>query len=78
MSACRSCGAQIIWARTERGKAMPVDAQSTPDGNLVLTEEPTGELIARVDARPMRQRYTSHFQTCPNADSHRRPRGAAR
>lgn len=27
MSKCRSCGAEIIWIKTARGKAMPCDAE---------------------------------------------------
>lgn len=90
MSACRSCGAQIVWARTKRGKAMPVDAQHTPDGTIALVEDPhSGELTAHVVGKPTPmafvdgvwvepRRYTSHFETCPDADAHRKPRGGAR
>lgn len=65
---CRSCGAPIIWASTERGKAMPVDAQTTLDGNLVLDAG-----IARVVGHGAGQ-YVSHFATCANAAQHRRRR----
>lgn len=55
-TACRSCGKWIIWLRTEAGKRMPVDAE---------TVEPM-EMYFRKD------KHTSHFATCPNADQHRK------
>lgn len=36
---CSSCGAEIVWAMTERGKRMPVDAHACEDGNLILRRE---------------------------------------
>lgn len=77
---CRSCGADILWAVTARGARMPVD--ETPDnrppprgGNLVLgVRNGTQLVVAMYDATKhdaKRNRYTSHFSTCPNADEHR-------
>ena len=83
---CRSCGADILWTKWERsGKSMPVDAvpdMRPPDrggGNLVLTLRggEHGELLvekAPADVDPKRNRYTSHFATCPEAGEHRRSR----
>jgi len=34
MSTCESCDAVVFWARTERGRAMLVDAEPHPEGNL--------------------------------------------
>ena len=88
MSACRSCGAQIVWARTKRGKPMPVDAQPDRDGTIALVEDArSGELTAHVVGKPTPmafvdgvwvepRRYTSHFSTCPDADAFRRRVGA--
>ena len=82
MSSCRSCGAQIIWARTERGKRMPLDAEPVVDvtarGLFVLREKtnPGGPLALAawgLDCFTDRH-YQSHFATCPNADNHRRER----
>lgn len=72
MSTCRSCGAPITWAKTDKGKAMPLDAEPTPAGNLELD----GGRVRFVtpDANATTSRYTSHFATCPDAVSHRRPR----
>lgn len=80
---CRSCSAEILWVVWPKsGKRMPVDA--VPDmrpppkgGDLVLALH-GGEFGAlhvekyspqRHDSK--RNRYTSHFATCPNAAEHR-------
>lgn len=76
---CRSCGASIVWARTrQRGKFIPLDAEPTALGNLVIAppwgaDPPTVDHFTS-DAGVARERYTSHFATCPNAKLHRRPR----
>ncbi len=74
---CRSCHAAIYWVTWEvSGKSMPVDAQPSPDGTVVVAHRPsTNQLIAEKYYAPKhqgRKRYTSHFATCPNSKSHRR------
>lgn len=84
---CRSCGAEIFWAVTESGKAMPIDAKPTSTGNLVLRDHtdnvgtvqvldsPMTVLDAKkAGARDDEPRFTSHFATCPNSASHRKPK----
>lgn len=82
-SRCRSCKAEVLWVEWATGKKMPVDA--APDmrpppkgGALVLTLQ-GGQfgrlLVEKFDATKHaleRNRYTSHFSTCPNADEHRK------
>lgn len=71
MSRCSSCSAEIVWAQTVTGKLMPVDAEPSPRGNVVLAQE--GEkLVAFVSAAPVDGGHLSHFSTCVNADQHRR------
>lgn len=53
---CRSCGALVLWMKTEKGKNMPVDY----DADIASETE--------FD----HTRMESHFSTCPNADSHRK------
>ena len=76
---CRSCGAAVLWAMTRNAKRMPIDAQPVPEGNMVLTLKagpPQALLVEKFYAdkhtEPGRNRYTSHFSTCPNAQEHRR------
>lgn len=72
--ACRSCGAKIIFAQTENGKTIPVDAapqkrvvlSPADDGAHYLPNEPP---VARVI-----DTYVSHFATCPNAAQRRNPK----
>lgn len=89
-SKCRSCGQDILWCVWPRsGKRMPVDAVAdnrppSKGGDIWLTLHggERGELRAeKVDpgAAPevlaTRNRYTSHFATCPNAAMHRKAGG---
>lgn len=70
---CRSCGATIIWTRTEAGKRMPIDVEPVDGGNLILKRGHGGQywaIVAADDIEPTR--YVSHFATCPHADQHRR------
>jgi hypothetical protein len=75
---CRSCGAEIIWAKTKSGKAMPIDAKPSPNGNLVLRKLAGGRdchvgiFAVGPDAPHVEPRYVSHFSTCPQANKHRK------
>jgi len=71
-SRCSSCDAPIIWAVTDAGKRMPLDAEPAPDGNVVLTRV-GGQARARKGSEfgPNMPRHKSHFATCPNANQHR-------
>jgi hypothetical protein len=67
VSACRSCGAAIVWATTENGKPIPLDRE--PIRGLFHLDRRPGETFAIGAAPPA---YVSHFATCPNADAHRK------
>lgn len=83
---CRSCGAEIVWAITERGKRIPLNAE--PDnakGNIViaLLDEmaPTrgGGMEPMFSARTAlglmnanEERYMPHHAVCPQAKQWRR------
>jgi len=74
---CRSCKALMFWVLTKNGKKMPIDAKPDPNGGLVVTLKADGELHAEayMSSEPThhgRNRYTSHFATCPNSSQHRR------
>ena len=70
MSNCRSCSAPIIWARTTRGKAIPLDAQPTSLGNIEISDGHATYVTA--DVNVIVPRYISHFATCPDAKEHRK------
>jgi hypothetical protein len=72
---CRSCGQKVIWAVTERGKHMPVDAEPHPAGNITLIPRPDGGATAHVLQKfesAGGELYRSHFVICPNASDWRR------
>lgn len=83
MSACRGCGAPILWVRTTHGNLMPLDAEPDPDGNVELVDrdgqavtDPTDQraLTAVVHAQPSMlggRRWMPHHATCPEADQFR-------
>jgi hypothetical protein len=79
VSDCRSCEAPLLWARTEKGRRIPLDpdpyAGDDPRGLFVLRRElglaPLA-VAATPDAFPGEPVYRSHFTTCPNAKEHRR------
>lgn len=77
---CRSCGKEIVWTETEKGKRMPVDVEPSHLGTFSLV--PDGEVIRAFWAKPGTDSdlRVSHFVTCPDADKFRRkapgaPRG---
>ncbi len=75
MAKCNSCGAEIIWAHTASGKAIPLDAEPVPFGNLVVVPGADGPRALSVNIPgALGPRYVSHFATCPNANQHRKPR----
>jgi hypothetical protein len=77
---CTSCGALMIWTVTTAGKRMPIDAAPAADGNVKLTDRGAAmPPLAVVTTNPaqlfgVKQRWKSHFATCPQAGAHRRGR----
>lgn len=74
LSQCRSCGAAIRWIKMASGKAMPVDAEPAPGGNIQVLPNGTGEVVSKDVAARSTNLHFSHFVTCPSAAAHRRPR----
>lgn len=81
MSHCRSCGAPVRWARTLTGKAIPLDTEPDPAGNIALDDTgdpnaPQARVLAGVDLFDARSAgatlWLSHFVTCPEAGKWRR------
>lgn len=76
-TACKSCGAPVIWAVTVKGARMPVDQAPADDGNVVLIMSERGTeaiVVSSPDEHPGVVRRKSHFATCANAAQHRKPR----
>lgn len=76
LSKCTRCKAPIVWARTVAGengpggKAMPLDPEPNPAGNVAVRPQRRGELLARVlKADEDHDHHTEvrampHFATC--------------
>lgn len=78
---CRSCPARVIWCQTERGKAMPVDADPVVGGNLALKPARAGQQPLAVVVPPAKRAehealHVSHFKTCPHAGAWRKRRAS--
>jgi hypothetical protein len=72
---CRSCGAAILWALTPAGRRVPLDAEpveyEAPAGRYAVLWPADGGTPVAVHRPAL---YLTHFATCPNAASHRKPR----
>ena len=67
---CRSCAAPVLWVITQREKRMPVDAEPSDKGNVLLRPDGKGCVLsgpALDDARTRGDRlHVPHFATCPH------------
>lgn len=89
---CRSCGAEIGFIKTQKGKTMPVDAASVwittdpegipfvlADGSVVKAKQVEGPVnYSTAQESGYQIGYVSHFATCPDAALHRKPRKSER
>jgi len=75
--ACRGCGKEIAFIKTERGKTLPVDPEpvwvkQTAGGSPFLRADGSyiyGTAAGDADDDPdsnLIQGFVSHFSTCPN------------
>ncbi len=75
LSKCISCRARIYWLSTIGGKKMPVDAQPTNAGTVILTDKGaqvlTGMFLDAARNDDDERLYMPHFATCPSAARHR-------
>lgn len=78
MAKCKgaTCGAEIIWARLDNGRGIPLDPEPNPNGNIVVVPGGSGgELPVRYLRKGEEaegERYVSHFSTCPDSKDFRR------
>lgn len=85
MSACASCKAKVKWVVVKKsGKRMPIDPEPVDGGNVeVVGSRVDGDfgrcelvIVHPKGSLPMpgmgKDRFRSHFASCPNADHHRR------
>lgn len=65
MAKCKGCGAEILWAKNENGKMMPLDAKAPV---YVLTIRNDMGTEARCQRAEKGRAFVSHFATCPKAN----------
>ena len=63
---CRSCGAAVLWVRTGKNKAKPLDARPVADGNMVIENERAVHFQPLIHGGQLR--YMTHFATCPQGE----------
>lgn len=59
---CRSCGAEIVWAKTEKGANAPFDLKLTSGQYTIDAAGVAHHVRTRV----------SHWATCPSPNQHRK------
>jgi hypothetical protein len=74
VATCRSCGAEMIWVTTPKGKKMPLDAAPAPKGSFIFDGDPEDAKVLYIGEKDKYQgeRFTSHFSTCPDAGKFRK------
>lgn len=71
MSACRSCGAEIVWKYTENRKRIPLDAEPNPNGNVYFRHGKA--VVLGAGEFPVgTTRYMPHHATCPQGKEWKR------
>ncbi len=71
-SQCSSCGASIMFVKTELGKMVPLCVDPVPNGNIYL-DNGVAKYVSKKNPPPKdKTRYVSHFSNCPQAASHRK------
>lgn len=72
---CKRCGARIEWRRNDRtGKPAPIDAEPSPNGNILLVGEGTYRVLGKerdLFTDPGEPLHLNHFATCPNPPGRR-------
>lgn len=79
MAPCRSCGADVLWAVTSRGKPIPIDPEPRPDGNIVVDPVERGRprschYATKLERAELTSLRVAHFVTCPDREKWRKKR----
>lgn len=67
MSNCRACSAPIRWAKTERGKKMPLDEKPETRAVVIGPELPKSPMFIAIQ-----QVFIPHWATCPAGNRFRK------
>ena len=65
---CQTCHQPILWAYTTSDRKIPVNAETDPNGSILITRRYDGQLLATytgpTTTRPPTRRRP-HLATCP-------------
>ena len=78
-SACRLCGAPILWVRSQNTDALvPLDQEPVEKGRIALVDGKAVVLRGDLFEEHLEEgpRYQSHFASCPNAVQHGKRKGS--
>ncbi len=67
-SKCRSCGKEIVWAKTQHGKAVPLDPKALVFSVMMEKGEMLAISITGHKGHAGDTIMVSHFATCPDAN----------
>lgn len=62
MARCKSCSAEVVWAKTTAGKATPMERAD--DGTWIIVDGVVKQATSEDLDKPL---YRSHFSSCPQA-----------
>lgn len=84
---CRTCGAPVLWVKTEKGARMPLDPEPVEGGRVIIAMGPQmGQETAHTETRgetgvrlkckepAARTAYMPHHATCPQGREWQRGR----
>jgi hypothetical protein len=65
---CRSCNAPILWARTPKGRRIPIDIARREDGRIVLVhdqvrEPPLAKVVDDAELEQLRRDHASRVRS---------------
>jgi hypothetical protein len=72
---CRACRQPVEWVTTANAKDLILDADPTPDGNVLVDEAGVGHVLGPLDLAMVDDRSAlrmPHWATCPHADRFRK------
>lgn len=68
MTRCRGCGAEVEWRKHVRTRRpAPLDVEPNSEGPCILVGDEEYEVLKR-GQEYSGERFTNHFQTCPDRE----------
>lgn len=72
MAKCKACNTEVHWAKSRKtGKPAPIEAKTHPQGNVVLHDDRTYEVLGKGKSAGNQVTHMNHFATCPGREQFR-------